>query len=205
MRFSSKMRTLMPKFLILRNSATQFLRKHLTSASMLFVLTALTTNAIAAESAEFSINVSINFISLTVKKLDGTTFISFRTDSLYPEEVFVTDSMHGIWLDNSSNVPVQLAIIAFDDTAFCAPALPWNLHTFSGIDTVQLGAMIYDHSRAPNFADNIWLDETILMPFGTLAPGSDRFAYFAVGAPADTAIYGDMPHRLRAFVCLLPE
>ena len=158
-----------------------------------------------AQEANFTIQVSVEFISLELKHLNSSPYIMIMTDTLDPGDTTVCDSSSGVWLDNQSNIGVNLISWAYDDTSFCAPENPWNVEHFSGIDTCAIGICIYNSSQTPDIYSANWLDEIPQTLESMLIAGEDRYGYIYFVAPTDPTDYGERQHRIVTIIALAPD
>jgi len=75
--------------------------------------------SIFAQGATFDIQVSVEFISLNLYHLDSSPYTMIITDTLDIGDTTSCDSAGGIWIDNQSNIAVNLVSWAYDDSLFC--------------------------------------------------------------------------------------
>jgi len=160
---------------------------------------------ISAQEAHFNIHVSVEFISLELKHLDGFLYTVYMTDTLDPGDTTVCDSIDGVWIDNQSNIPVGIIVWAFDDSGFCAPDSIWRVDSLPGNDTCCVGISLYSSSRPPDIASALWLDEISQIIETPLIPGEDRYGYIYFVAPTNPADYGERQHRIMTIIGLAPE
>ena len=147
----------------------------------------------------------MEYVGLALKHLDGTSYVIFRTDTLDPGDTAVTDSTGVVWLDNQSNVPVNIVAWAYDDTLYCAPDPVWNVESVPGTDTCSVGLANYTFPAAPSPGDAIWLDESPRTIETGIPPGEDRFEHLFFIAPTDPAEYGERSHRVGVVIGLVSD
>ena len=154
----------------------------------------------------FDISINVEYMGIQLRTLDGLTYTSYITDTLFPGDTTVCDSVDGIWLDNQSNIPVGFIARAYDDSVFLpSDSMAWVLSTRSGIDTCALGIVLYAISRSPNMSGVQWLRPNPAVIYSGLGPGEDRFGYIYLIAPNDTIAYGEPRHRLKIIIGVYPE
>jgi len=158
-----------------------------------------------AQEANFVIQVNVEFVGMELKQLDGSEYAVWITDTLNPGDTAGMDSAGGIWIDNQSNVGVNVFALAHDDTVFCAPNSPWDVDFPAGEDTCAVGLAEYSAPRTPSISDAVWLDETIAGIETGIAPGEDRFGYIYFVAPTDSATYAERQHRIKVVIGVAAE
>ena len=161
--------------------------------------------SVFAQEASFNIQVSVNFISLDLYHLDSSPYTTIMTDTLDPGDTTTCDSASGIWIDNQSNIGVNLISWAYDDTSFCAPDSPWAIGNFSGTDTCAVGICVYNSSRTPDITMANWLDEVPQTLESSIIAGEDRYGYIYFVAPTDPARYDERQHRIITIIGLAPD
>jgi len=160
---------------------------------------------VIGQTANFNIQVSVEFIALELKNLEGDAFNTFYTDTLLPGDTVSSDSADGIWIDNQSNVPVNIVSWGYDDTVFCAPEPIWDIESSAGDDTCCVGLAVYISPNSPNIYSAQWLDEIPQTLASGVAEGDDRYGYIYFIAPTDDVNYGERQHRIITIIGLVPE
>ena len=161
--------------------------------------------SVFAQGATFDIQVSVEFISLNLYHLDSSPYTMIITDTLDTGDTTSCDSAGGIWIDNQSNIAVNLISWAYDDSLFCAPDTPWAVELVQGNDTCAIGICVYSSSRTPDISSALWLDETPRTLESGIAAGEDRYAYIYFLAPTDPARYNERQHRIITIIGLAPD
>ena len=154
-----------------------------------------------AVEAEFSINIGVEWIGFDLLHLSGIPYSMFTTEEMEPGDTIFTDSLHGLWIDNTSNIPIDFSAWVYDDTVYLGfvDSL-WKIETITGDDSCAFGVALYGGSRSPSISSVIWLDEFSTILVEGLTPGTDRFGYFCVVATSDSVRYGEPTHRLKVVI-----
>ncbi|MCK5833684.1 hypothetical protein KAH81_08445 [bacterium] len=174
---------------------------------LLLTLFFLLLTPIFAQSDVFSINITINYIEISLEYISGGNYIAWWISDLVPGDTAITDFDELVKVINRSNISVDILCSAWDapDSTTIDSLWPiWTISEDAGIDTFALLWASYNTPPvSPNFADAQSVFETPIRIENNITSGEERYFNGWFIAPIEG--YAGERHRLQTRFTAVPS